>query len=77
MPNVLMSGWQRPVQKIELVKVLQSQADMSLTEAKHTVECVLEIDPIIISLPTVAAAEQVARAASRLGVSATDELVQV
>lgn len=69
MPNVLLRGWQRPVQKIPLVKRLQTESGLSLSEAKRTVDTILEREPVTLVVSSEALAVLLAAAIARLGVS--------
>lgn len=73
MADVVLRGWQAPVQKIPLVKLLQAQAGLSLADAKHTVDRVLEREPVRVVVPSSDEAKRLAEAAERLGVSAVVE----
>ena len=52
MPTVLITGWNEGFQKVEHTKLLKTFAGLSLSDAKHATDAVLEGNSISVFLPT-------------------------
>ncbi len=65
--HVVLTGWQPPVQKIPLVKVLREHVSLSLAEATAAVDRCLRGETVSIATRSPSVAEALVRAVSALG----------
>ena len=76
MTSVILSGWKLGMQKIPLTKLLVARAGLGLKDAKDCVDRCVDGETVLIGMPSVAAAEELAREASALGAVAGLEPVE-
>ncbi len=67
MSQVMLVGWRPGLRGVSLIKLLQSEAGLSLKAAKQSVDRCLEGERVSIPMPTEEAAERLAQQASDLG----------
>ena len=67
MLKLTLTGWKPGLRKIDLTRLLQERANLSLSEAKACVDRLLTGEHVTVTVPTLAAAEQLAHDASELG----------
>ena len=75
MVNVILTGWNPGLRKIDLTKLLQERADLSLGAAKACVDRLLGGEHVTVPVSTLAAAEQLVHDASSLGAIAEVDYV--
>jgi ribosomal protein L7/L12 len=68
MPKVTLKGWTPGLQKVSVVKLLQVQADLSLTSAKRCVDGLLAGEEFVVTVATPEEAAQLAEEIRKLGV---------
>lgn len=76
MAQVFLDGWRPGLQKISLTKLIRAQAGLGLADAKDCVDRCLEGEVVEIPMPTIAAAEEFARAAQDLGAIVRVEYIE-
>lgn len=67
MHEVVLTGWEIGLQKVNLTKLLRSEAGLSLREAKTTVDDFLAGNQVTIPMTSEVAAEELVRKAAALG----------
>ena len=70
MPLIVLKGVNPPVRKISATKALQTLANLSLTEAKLSVDRRLRGEDVAIEVASMSAAELLAKRISDLGILA-------
>ncbi len=66
MSRVIITGWEEGLKKISLSRLLQDEAGLTISQAKHAVDEVLEGRRVELTFSSSAAAERFAAAARRL-----------
>ena len=66
--HIVLNGWQPPVQKIAVVRVLRQHASLSLTEATRAIDQCLRGEAVSLAMPSLPAAQAVVDAISGLGI---------
>ena len=67
MNTVVLSGWEPGLNKVELTKLLQSSASLSLSEAKSRIDRLIDGDPIEVLFEQPSEAEHFGAQATELG----------
>lgn len=67
MTTIRLTGWSPGMKKISLTKLIQSQAELSVSAAKHAVDQVLEGHAVSLQLPDHIDAQAMAAEMTELG----------
>lgn len=67
MISVQISGWRPGFLKVSHTQLLQSRVSLSLSEAKSATDRVLVGDPVVVNVPSMAAAERLVSELAQLG----------
>ena len=68
MARVTLYGWKEGFQKVQTNKLLREKAGLSLSQAKHTVDMLLDGKSVSLEIPDRACATALIEEASMLGV---------
>jgi hypothetical protein len=75
MPYVLLKGWRPGLRKVSLTNLLRARASLDLETAKTFTDRCLAGEAVRIAMPSLGAAEKLAREMSDLGANADVEAI--